>query len=231
MDLSEIIKSIRTENNLTQEKFANSIGISRSSLTQIETGKANPTVEIISNIIKTYNVDPATFFLTRKVVPKQVPNENLNNNIENLNNNKNKWKDDNVKQSNNDDNKTYLNSSIVFSLLDRLDFVTKTLMKISNNLMLNGHKFEWFDIRLINTVFLNDLMYKNAIYNNNNDFVDRIDTESYLFISRAIKFGEDFISRYIDSLFENKEEPFLDYLDKLNEDNEEYKEMRGKNRS
>lgn len=62
MDISAIIKNIRLKTGLTQEKFAESIEISRSSLTQIETGKSNATLDILSKIIEVYNINPNVFF-------------------------------------------------------------------------------------------------------------------------------------------------------------------------
>ena len=57
MNVSEKLKLIRKHNNLTQEKFANSIGTSRANLANIELGKVEPTKMFINVVSLRYNVD------------------------------------------------------------------------------------------------------------------------------------------------------------------------------
>ncbi|QTE39504.1 helix-turn-helix domain-containing protein [Mucilaginibacter gossypii] len=55
--IAEKIKNLRVQTGLTQEDFAHKIGISRSNLAQIETGKTNPTFEAIGAICSAFNID------------------------------------------------------------------------------------------------------------------------------------------------------------------------------
>lgn len=54
---SEKLKLIRKTNNLTQSEFANSIGISRGNLANIELGNVEPTQIFINCISLMYNID------------------------------------------------------------------------------------------------------------------------------------------------------------------------------
>lgn len=56
MNVNKRIKSIREHSNKTQQQFADAIGISRSNLSQIEIGKIQPTLEVIKQIVKVFNV-------------------------------------------------------------------------------------------------------------------------------------------------------------------------------
>lgn len=57
MNISEKLKLIRKANNLTQADFANSIGVSRGNLTNIELGKVEPTHVFINCVALMYNID------------------------------------------------------------------------------------------------------------------------------------------------------------------------------
>lgn len=57
MNISEKIKLIRKANNLTQAEFANSIGISRGNLANIELGNVAPTPVFINCVSLMYNID------------------------------------------------------------------------------------------------------------------------------------------------------------------------------
>lgn len=48
---------VRKEKNLTQEQFANNLGMSRSFINQVETGKRNISDRTISDICSTFNVN------------------------------------------------------------------------------------------------------------------------------------------------------------------------------
>lgn len=56
MKFSEKVKKIRTLNNMTQAQFAESIGISRGNLANIEAGKVAPTKLLTNCISLMYNV-------------------------------------------------------------------------------------------------------------------------------------------------------------------------------
>lgn len=56
------IKEIRTKLYITQEAFAESIGLETSSLSNIETGKSYPSMQTLLNIIEKFDVKPQEFF-------------------------------------------------------------------------------------------------------------------------------------------------------------------------
>ena len=82
MEISSLIKSIRNSSKKTQEEFAHSINVSRGTISQIESGRANPTMEILEKIINTYSLDANIFFKNDipKLVPNNIPNVNINDN-------------------------------------------------------------------------------------------------------------------------------------------------------
>lgn len=51
-----ILKKLRTENNLSQEKLGEKLGISRQSISKWEQGNAVPNIENIMKLAKLYNV-------------------------------------------------------------------------------------------------------------------------------------------------------------------------------
>lgn len=53
--VGERIKLIRSETELNQHDFADSIGISRSRLAQVETDRIQPTLETLTMIVRKYN--------------------------------------------------------------------------------------------------------------------------------------------------------------------------------
>ena len=57
MNFSEKLKLIRKTNKLTQANFANSIGISRGNLANIELGNVEPTQLFINCVSLMYNID------------------------------------------------------------------------------------------------------------------------------------------------------------------------------
>lgn len=56
------LKEIRMSKNLTQEQVASSANISRTMLTEIENGNANPSVETAKKIAKTLDFDWTLFY-------------------------------------------------------------------------------------------------------------------------------------------------------------------------
>lgn len=79
MKINEKIKRIRTDLKMTQEDFSYKIGISRSTLAQIETGKSNPTFEAISSICSIFKVDANYLYTeTENVGNNVLYNVNLN---------------------------------------------------------------------------------------------------------------------------------------------------------
>jgi transcriptional regulator with XRE-family HTH domain len=50
-------KEWRIENKLSQEAVASKVGISRTTITNIETSTQNPTLEFICKVYEEYNID------------------------------------------------------------------------------------------------------------------------------------------------------------------------------
>ena len=57
MTVNERIKIIRTENNLTLEKFGERIGVTKSTISNIENGNRNATEHMIKSICREFNVN------------------------------------------------------------------------------------------------------------------------------------------------------------------------------
>lgn len=53
----ERIKELRKHLNLTQQRFADAIGLKRNSVAQIELGDRSPSNSVINNICKTFDVN------------------------------------------------------------------------------------------------------------------------------------------------------------------------------
>lgn len=53
----ERIKELRKHLNLTQQRFADAIGLKRNSVAQIESGDRSPSNSVINNICKTFDVN------------------------------------------------------------------------------------------------------------------------------------------------------------------------------
>ena len=58
------IKNIRLSNNLTQEEFAEKIGISIQGLSNIERNRYQPSAETIDKICSAFNITPAELLIT-----------------------------------------------------------------------------------------------------------------------------------------------------------------------
>jgi len=77
--INSSIKKIRLENNLTQEEFAEKIGISIQGLSNIERNRYQPTAETIDRICKAFKISPCELLIE---TPKD--NEEIIKNISNL---------------------------------------------------------------------------------------------------------------------------------------------------
>lgn len=55
MDIGNIIKNVRIEEQLTQDEFAKRIGISRSYLGDLENNRKSPSVETLQKLAKSFN--------------------------------------------------------------------------------------------------------------------------------------------------------------------------------
>jgi len=62
LDYSLKIKDLRKHLSLTQDQFAADLSVSRSIISQIEIGKFKPTLELLNDIARKYNIDANYFF-------------------------------------------------------------------------------------------------------------------------------------------------------------------------
>lgn len=65
--MKDRIKNIRKENNLTMEQFGNRIGVTKSSVSMIESGKNKPSEQTIKLICKEFNI--SYLWLTEGIEP------------------------------------------------------------------------------------------------------------------------------------------------------------------
>lgn len=63
MNIGIAIKAIRKEKGLTQGDFCKQIGITQTSLSQIELGKKEPSKSTIEKISKAFNVSPILMYV------------------------------------------------------------------------------------------------------------------------------------------------------------------------
>lgn len=64
--ISKLIKDIRTENKLSQQKFADKYGVTFQAVSKWETGKNIPDIMILKKICEDYNIDFNTLFIEKK---------------------------------------------------------------------------------------------------------------------------------------------------------------------
>lgn len=73
MDLSEKIKQILIDKNITPSLFADEIGIQRSSMSHILAGRNKPSLDIVQKIIRRYPDLGISWILEDDVLPAAVP--------------------------------------------------------------------------------------------------------------------------------------------------------------
>lgn len=56
MTIQERIRLIRTRNKLTQEQFSASIGMKRNNYAQLEAGRQEPALKVLTEIVRKYNI-------------------------------------------------------------------------------------------------------------------------------------------------------------------------------
>lgn len=74
MDIGSVIKELRKGKGLSQTDFADSIGITQTALSQIETGLARPNPGTLKSICKKLKVSESLLFLMA-IDEKDVPEE------------------------------------------------------------------------------------------------------------------------------------------------------------
>lgn len=62
-NLGEVIKDIRSSNNLTQEKFAQKLGVKKNYVSMIERGERTPSLNLLANISDRFGVELHQIFL------------------------------------------------------------------------------------------------------------------------------------------------------------------------
>lgn len=68
------IKALRQKNFLTQEEFAEKIGLSLQGLSNIERNKYQPTAETVDKICKAFNITPQELLITNTESNQDVIN-------------------------------------------------------------------------------------------------------------------------------------------------------------
>lgn len=81
MEMADKIKNIRIENKLSQEKFAELIGISRQSVIAYEKGKTIPQTDVLISICKAFSLDLSYFVNNEAVNAEQ---DNIINSVEDI---------------------------------------------------------------------------------------------------------------------------------------------------
>lgn len=71
--LNERLRYIREQRKLSQADFAKTVGLSQSTIAQIETGKKEPSLEALRKIAKRLDVDVATLFASEHVHVFDLP--------------------------------------------------------------------------------------------------------------------------------------------------------------
>lgn len=66
MDFGSKIQCLRKNHNLSQEKLASILKINRNYLSRIETGKSEPSLSVIRDIVQYFQVDVATLMDIQK---------------------------------------------------------------------------------------------------------------------------------------------------------------------
>lgn len=70
--ISTNIKALRLEHHLTQEEFAEKIGISLQGLSNIERNRYQPTAETVDKICKAFDITPVQLLLTNVNTNKEL---------------------------------------------------------------------------------------------------------------------------------------------------------------
>ena len=76
--VGERIKTLRKANDMTQKEFSEIIGVSRSTLAGYETGKIEPSLNVITKMANTFDLSPA-YFLRNNIVA--LPNNERSDDI------------------------------------------------------------------------------------------------------------------------------------------------------
>lgn len=83
ISIGDKIKEVRVGLNKSQTEFAKELNLSRSGVTQIESGKTNPSFEVINKIVSIYGIPPEFFFNSHdkdKIISDTPPARGLTEN-------------------------------------------------------------------------------------------------------------------------------------------------------
>ena len=72
--IGKVLRNLRQEGRYTQKQFADLLGISRSFLSELETGEKNPSVQLLHKISETFKIPPAILYL-RAIDEDHIPEE------------------------------------------------------------------------------------------------------------------------------------------------------------
>lgn len=78
MDFYEKIKKIRTDNNMTQEQFAEKLYVSRTAVSKWESGKGYPSIDSLKYISKLFNISIDELLSSEEILDI-AENENVYN--------------------------------------------------------------------------------------------------------------------------------------------------------
>lgn len=72
--LSSNIKNLRLKYNLTQEEFAEKIGLTTNGVSNIERNRYQPTAETVDKICKAFNITPQELLITNSSANQDIIN-------------------------------------------------------------------------------------------------------------------------------------------------------------
>lgn len=73
MNIGARLKDLRAKARLSQEEFANSIGLKRGNYAQIELGNQNPTLETVEAVVRIYNTTYDFVIEGKEIAPNAAP--------------------------------------------------------------------------------------------------------------------------------------------------------------
>ena len=86
--LGENIRKARSLRKLSQDKFAEMLGVETATLSKIECGKSNPTPETIEKIIEVLNINPYLLYMSDEDINIDETHKHMTKILEKLKQNK-----------------------------------------------------------------------------------------------------------------------------------------------
>lgn len=75
MNIGSKIKQIRENNNLNQSEFGEKLGVSQKIISNIESAKNEPSLELLRNVINTFQISPTWLILDNNVSYTSIQND------------------------------------------------------------------------------------------------------------------------------------------------------------